>query len=310
MALQGGNQTDEDFIFDQTDEQPAGNDGGGAPSQDLPEDFAAEPVDSRMVSEAIRGLIAPNQAPVARAPTAPVPAQPAQQEQQRQPQDDMTPRERGLLRDLQEERARRREMEDRANGRQPAGQQQQRDIARELFENPEQVLNEIKQDFGQQIAQVRLTSDLEIASMRHPEVFQDAFNAFMAQVGTGEDARTYHRIMTAPSPGQEIVNWFQENTVLREVGNDPKSYKERLRAELMAEMGLAPLAPGQAPQAQPQQQETAPAARLPNGQFAPRSEVRLPTSIGRLSGGKSAANQGALDGSDDAIFNEGKSPRK
>lgn len=90
-----------------------------------------------------------------------------------------------------------------------------------------------------------------------------AFQAMGEALGSDPRVQAdYQRIMQAPHPYGELINWHRNRTVLSEVGADPAAYKERLRQEIMAEM-----------QASHQQQpQTATAPRLPGNFAAARSE--------------------------------------
>ena len=46
----------------------------------------------------------------------------------------------------------------------------------------------------------------------------------------------YTRIMSAPHPYGELVKVYKESQVLSEIGNDPVSYKERIKAEILADL--------------------------------------------------------------------------
>jgi hypothetical protein len=61
----------------------------------------------------------------------------------------------------------------------------------------------------------------------------------------------HQRIMATAHPYAALVKAHQQSQILGEIGNDPVSYKERLRAELLAELqssdGFTPAGPGQRP---------------------------------------------------------------
>lgn len=92
-----------------------------------------------------------------------------------------------------------------------------------------------------------------------------------------------HRIMATPHPFDELVSWHAKHKASAEIGNDPAAYKERLRAEIMAEMAAAPAA------------TTTPApstATRPN----------LPPSLNRIPG--AGNGEGDADTSDQGIFRQ------
>lgn len=46
----------------------------------------------------------------------------------------------------------------------------------------------------------------------------------------------YQRIMSSPHPYGELVKWHKAQSALSEIGDDPKAFREKLRAEIMAEL--------------------------------------------------------------------------
>jgi len=135
--------------------------------------------------------------------------------------------------------------------RQPQQQPQQADVP-DVFADPQGYTAHINQTVEQRLAQQRLDLDLRLTAATHKEDFPKAWEAFMGSVGTGQNAALYHQVMNSSSPGEAIVDWFKREQLVREVGSDPASFRERLRAEILAELQ------GQSPHAAPP----------PNGQAA------------------------------------------
>jgi hypothetical protein len=167
-------------------------------------------------------------------------------------------------------------------------------INQRLFEEPEAVLNEYRDallreaimPMQQQMQQMQIQHDMSLASVRHQDVWGDAWKSWYERVGTGQDPVTYFRVMNAPSPGEELVAWFKEQRIRSEVGDDPAAYREKLKAEILAE-----LQGGMEPQ------------RAPNGQFTtPAQQVRLPTATSRIGNSAKRGNEDDDDGSEEAIF--------
>lgn len=77
-----------------------------------------------------------------------------------------------------------------------------------------------------------------IAGVVHgQESVEAAVQAFDQLGNTGQlDPAEYQRIMSSPNPYDEAVKWHKRKTALDEIGSDPASYKERLKAELLAEL--------------------------------------------------------------------------
>lgn len=69
------------------------------------------------------------------------------------------------------------------------------------------------------------------------EVVGEAYKAMEARLQSDPSARVdYSRIMSSPDPWGELVSWHKKQTVLEEIGTDPNAYREKLKAELMAEL--------------------------------------------------------------------------
>jgi len=101
-----------------------------------------------------------------------------------------------------------------------------------------------------------------------------------------------NRIYTAPNPGKALMRWHREQSLLREVGNDPAAYRQKLRDELLDDPDMV-----KAVLARVREQSE-------GGQpGAPRNITRLPPSLNRARGGSSAKEiLGAADNTDAAVF--------
>jgi hypothetical protein len=90
------------------------------------------------------------------------------------------------------------------------------------------------------------------------DVVASAVDAFDAAVAAGKvDPAERQRIMTSPNPFHDAVHWQKRQQTLAEVGEDPAAYRERIKAEVLAELKAGGNAP---PEAQPK----TPPAELPS----------------------------------------------
>jgi len=131
----------------------------------------------------------------------------------------------------------------------------------------------------QQLASQRVETSMAIAHSRHGDAFAKAFEAVNKLNPQNPDDRAIvQRIYANPNPGEALVTWHKRNEALREVGDDPGKYKERIAAEtreaLMKdpEFRKALLADLRAE-----------ASTGADGK--PRTEVRLPKSLNGAAGG-------------------------
>jgi len=133
--------------------------------------------------------------------------------------------------------------------------------APDFFENPQGAVRAELEPLVRAQAAQREQFSLMMAAEKHGEqIVNEAYQWLAARKGQDPQAfqADYTRIMSAPHPYGELVKTFKQSQVLREIGDDPASYKERIKAEILAELqsdGRSPTAPGQRP---------APSAAMPS----------------------------------------------
>ena len=286
----------------------------GEPALEPEPSVSPTPPESRMVSDAIAALRGP-------VPNYGVPPQPP-----RPPDPDQQPVTSGQLRDLLHERAERQRLQNILDGYQQAeaerARQQHTPRAEEqMFTDPNGFEDRLLSTIRREIAQTELKADMRVAALQHGPAFREAWAAFYRQCDGGRDPVTYFRVMNAPSPGEELVQWHRERQIVEQTGGDIGRYRERVLEEaLRDEAFLSRIAErvGGVPRGQPYERGTR--ARDENGRFMagqsagdqqPRHEVRLPTSLSRLNGSSRGgmANE-PEDGSEEAIFDAGRAPRR
>jgi outer membrane biosynthesis protein TonB len=105
----------------------------------------------------------------------------------------------------------------------------------DIFSDPEAYTRHINETVHRTTTEMRLEFDMQLAEVRHPDVFPKAYDAFIQAVGNPgrPNPQLYHEVMGARSPGQAIVDWFKRDQVLREVGTDPAAYRQKLQQELL-----------------------------------------------------------------------------
>lgn len=264
------------------------------------------------VSDAIRSLgrgAGHEPAPVQPGPAAPAPAGGAQP---------LAEGERtlsGVMQALLDERERRQDMARQLERYQRQEQDRTRQadrppLAQRLFEDPENALTELRdqitQPLTEQITQMRVQHDFALASVRHPEVFGDAWSAWYQKVGTGQDPVTYFAIMNSPSPGEALVEWHKEQQRRVTIGDDLEAYNRKIIEAHMASLNGG----GGAVDARAVRSSDRP--RDESGRFVPAPEpqaARLPTATSRLAASGNGLAERDEDGSDGAIFEAGRPER-
>lgn len=224
----------------------------------------------------------------------PEPQQPAQELQPDQPQDDdgapMVPRAA-----LEDERAKRRKYTDELadvrkqfgefqqqftgfmqafQAQQRPAQQQPPQPAPDFFEAPDQYLAHQLQPVQQQIVQQREEFSRMLASEKFgEETVNTAYSDIAQRVNSGDRNAAFElqRIMSSPHPYGALVNWHQQQAAIREIGPDPAAYRERLKAELLAEMQAQGQQPAPSPQQGGQQPQTMPSSFTNQRNAGPRT---------------------------------------
>jgi hypothetical protein len=143
----------------------------------------------------------------------------------------------------------------------------------------------------------RLETSMAIAHGKHGDTFAKAYEAVnQLNPQNPEDRATVRRIYDSPNPGEALIAWHKRNETLREVGDDPAKYRERIEAQAREKL-----------MNDPEFRKTlleglrAEASTGENGQ--PRTVTRLPKSLNGAVGGnlRVAAEVDQFDGSDQGI---------
>ncbi len=113
----------------------------------------------------------------------------------------------------------------------------------DIFENPDAAIDYRLQQAMQPVqqGQQNIVENFSrmMASDKHGE---EAVNAAYAEMQNRMQSNPrgaqfdYQRIMASPHPYGELVKWHKSQAALSTYGDDPTAYREKLRAELMAEM--------------------------------------------------------------------------
>jgi hypothetical protein len=220
----------------------------------------------------------------------------------------------GILADLREERRARQDLERQIRElRHPP--KPEVPFNQRVFEDPEPTIDQRVQQHLSPLTQYLQTTltdlDFKIARRDHGEKFDQAYQAWFERVGNPQapDPQTYWAIMASPSPGEALVRWHRGQRMQQTIGDeDPDAFRERIERETLARYGLAPDSQPAAarPAAASQASQASQASRLPNGQFAPRQELRLPTATSRGGHTSREAAYAPEDGSEEAIFDFGR----
>lgn len=116
----------------------------------------------------------------------------------------------------------------------------------DIFENADgfvdhRITRAVNPEF-QRINGVLLHNSMLIASQLHTEkAVSEADHAFAEAVQNRTiDPADYQRVMNSPNVYDAAVRWHRRQQALQEIGDDPAAYRERVRAEILAESQQAP----------------------------------------------------------------------
>lgn len=159
----------------------------------------------------------------------------------------------------------------------------------DFFENPQGFFDHLTGQFTSKIDQLqqgfvqqRVEDSMATAHETHGKLFEEAYSAVTAlNQSNPVDVATVQRIWGARNPGQALVNWHREQQTLREVGNDPKAYQERIRSETREALMKDPEFRKELLASLRADAEGGDGGR-------PRNQTRLPKSLNGAAGGRSA----------------------
>jgi hypothetical protein len=118
------------------------------------------------------------------------------------------------------------------------------------FANPDEAFKHRAQEVINPVQQSLMFNARLIAEqVNGADAVANAVEAFDAAVAAGKvDPTERQRIMSSPNPFHDAVHWLKRQQTLAEVGEDPAAYRERIRAEVLAELqgqGKQPATPAQ-----------------------------------------------------------------
>lgn len=140
----------------------------------------------------------------------------------------------------------------------------------------------------------QLDTDLRMTHARHGEKFEKAYEAFLAVAPQHPDfARS---VVNGPSPGQRMVDWYERQTMMAEIGPDPQAWLQRqLQAALSDPENLRRAI--DAANAANRNAGGQPAPRLAGGQQQPPGVTfRLPPTLSRLPSGSPDTGEPSVGG--------------
>ena len=91
----------------------------------------------------------------------------------------------------------------------------------------------VRQEVEQQVLNARLDMSEAMARQAHGD---EAVEAALEAAKALQDKAVAQKIMHAPNPYGELMKWHQREQVMSEIGEDPQAYRQRIEAEIRAEL--------------------------------------------------------------------------
>lgn len=111
--------------------------------------------------------------------------------------------------------------------------------APDFWENPDEFLKGAIAPLEQKLSEQAEKLSMRLAVKEHGrEVVQTAYAALGAAMQAGDpNARVeYQRIKASDDPYGDMVEWHKHSQAQAEIGSDPVAYREKLKAEILAEL--------------------------------------------------------------------------
>jgi hypothetical protein len=97
----------------------------------------------------------------------------------------------------------------------------------DIFAQPEQYQQHIEQSVAERLRAMEGNFSLRLASYKHGDTFQQAWGEMLARSQSGDDSLR-QQVLQSPDPGETLVQLYQRESVLKEVGTDPVAYKSKV----------------------------------------------------------------------------------
>lgn len=163
----------------------------------------------------------------------------------------------------------------------------------------------LRREFMAQQTHDRLNMNLELAELRYGERFQKAFEALVIEGQRGNNQLVRQLVADPNRAGANIMRWYSQAEMEREVGPDFSAYKQKTREQLREELLNDPEHLAAA-----EQRLRDRAMGVNSGQPSkPNTVVRMPPSLSKATGSADAPAT-ATDGSEDALFAYAIQPKR
>ena len=111
-----------------------------------------------------------------------------------------------------------------------AAQQPQEPI--DIFADPNAYQAHVQQTVEQRLRAMEGNFSLRLAAYKHGDLFQEAWQGMIERTQMGDDSMRM-QVLQSPDPGETLVQLYQKEKLMKEVGPDPAAYFNQKKAELL-----------------------------------------------------------------------------
>lgn len=102
----------------------------------------------------------------------------------------------------------------------------------DIFTDPNAYQAHVEQTMEQRLKAMEGNFSLRLAAYKHGDTFTEAWGEMMSRTQMGDDSLR-QQVLQSPDPGETLVQLYQREKVVKEVGTDPTAYRSKVLDEAL-----------------------------------------------------------------------------
>lgn len=102
----------------------------------------------------------------------------------------------------------------------------------DIFADPQAYQSQVQQSMDQRLKAMEGNFSLRLAAYKHGDAFHEAWAEMMNRTQSGDDSMR-QQVLQSPDPGETLVQVYQREQTLKEVGTDPSAYKAKVMEDAL-----------------------------------------------------------------------------
>lgn len=156
----------------------------------------------------------------------------------------------------------------------------------DIFADPDAYQQKVGQTMEDRFRAMEGNFSLRLANYKHGDTFQEAWQDMVNRTMNGDDSLR-QQVLNSTDPGETLVQLYQREKVMSEVGNDPMSYVNKKLEEALDNPEFLAKALEK--------------AKAQAGSKPEQNKIALPPSLNKATA--SASDRDGVDASDEGIYN-------